>query len=87
MWQQHFEDLLGKPPLTSDELITPIITEELNIKKGPFIMDALKKAVSCIQNDKACGFDETPVEVWKLNAYHQILLDLCNSVYNQDPVV
>ena len=46
----------------------------------------LKLAASCIQNRKACGLDEIPSQVWKLKDFHQTLLDMCNSVYNQDPI-
>ena len=38
------------------------------------------------QNHKACGLDEIPAEVWKLPDFHQILLNLCNSVYNGDSI-
>lgn len=43
-------------------------------------MDELVKA------HKACGLDEIPAEVWKLPDFHQILLNLCNSVYNGDSI-
>ena len=81
--QQHFEDLLGNPPSISNEEITPIVTEELDIKKGLFSLGELKKAVSSIQYRKACGLDEIPAEIWKLHGFHQILPDMCNSVYTQ----
>ena len=45
LWQQHFQDLLSKPPVISEEEITPVFTEELNIKKGLFTMEELLKAV------------------------------------------
>ena len=47
-------------------------------------MDELVKALKSTQNHKACGLDEIPAEVWKLPDFHQILLNLCNSVYNGD---
>ena len=86
LWEKHFQDLLGKPPQISDEEITPIITEELKIKKGLFTMDELQKAVNSMKNGKACGLDEIPSEVWKLDEFHHILLELCNGVYKQDPI-
>ena len=49
-------------------------------------MEELKLAISCIQNGKACGLDEIPAEVWKLEDFHHTLLDMTNSVYNQDPI-
>ena len=86
LWQQHFQDLLGKPPVITEEEITPIFTEELNIKKGLFTMEELLKAVKSIQSGKACGLDEIPAEVWKLAEFHQVLLECCNDVYEQDPI-
>jgi hypothetical protein len=86
LWQNHFKDLLGKPPQTSDEEITPIFTKELNIKKGPFTANELQTAIKSIQNGKACGLDEIPAEVWKIDEFHQVLLECCNGVYNQDPI-
>ena len=86
LWQQHFQDLLGKPPQNSNEQVTPIITGKLKIKKGPFTMEELKLAINRIQNGKACGLDEIPAEVWKLEEFHHTLLDMTNSVYNQDPI-
>jgi hypothetical protein len=43
LWKQHFKDLLGKPANITDSEITPVITEELNIKKGSFTMVELEK--------------------------------------------
>ena len=86
LWEKHFQDLLGKPPQISDEEITPIIREELKIKKGLFTMVELQKAVNSMKNGKACGLDEIPTEVWKLDEFHHILLELCNGVYKQDPI-
>ena len=80
LWEKHFQDLLGKPPQISDEEITPIITDELKIKKGLFTMDELQKAVNSMKNGKACGLDEIPTGVWKLDKFHYTLLELCNFV-------
>ena len=78
--------MLGKPPQISDEEIVPIITEELKIEKGMFSVDELQKAVKSMKNGKACGLDEIPTEVWKLDEFQHILLELCNGVYKQDPI-
>ena len=86
LWEKHFQDLLGKPPQISDEEITSFITEELKIKKGLFTMDELQMAVNSMKNAKACGLDEIPTEVWKLDEFHHILLELCNGVYKQDSI-
>ena len=49
-------------------------------------MNELLKAVKGIQNGKACGLDEIPAEVWKLEEFHLTLLKCCNNVYSQDPI-
>ena len=86
LWKQHFQDLLGKPPTIKDARITPIFTEELNIKKGNFTMDELNLAIKNISNGKASGLDCIPGEVWKLGAFDDVLLELCNAVYNGSPI-
>ena len=86
LWEKHFKDLLGKPPEVIAELITPIINEELNIKKGNFSIEELTKALQQTKNHKACGLDEIPAEVWKLPDFKNLLLDFCNQVYNNDPI-
>ena len=44
LWQQHFQDLLGKPPVITEEEITPVFKEELNIKRRLFtIVESCKK--------------------------------------------
>ena len=45
LWKNHFKVLLGKPPQVSNELITPIVQEELNIKKGDLSMAEFVKAL------------------------------------------
>ena len=39
MLKQHFENLLGKPPKVTDELITKIIRNQQDIKLGQFTQD------------------------------------------------
>ena len=86
LWQKYFRNLLGNQPKITDNEITPVFTEELNIKKGPFTMEELLKVVKSIKYGKACGLDEIPVEVWKLKEFHEILLECCNSVYQQEVI-
>ena len=43
LWKNHFEDLLGKPPQVANDVITPVVKEELNIAKGDFTMEELTK--------------------------------------------
>ena len=86
LWKKHFQDLLGKPPIIKEERITPVITEQLNIKTGSFSMEELQRAIKRIQNGKACGLDDVPAEVWKLEEFNKILLESCNAVYHQSPI-
>ncbi len=53
----------------------------MDIKLGPFD-SVLRK----IKNRKAAGLDEIPPEVWKTRQFDDILLRLCNVVYNQNPI-
>ncbi len=38
LWEQHFENLLGTPPEVTNEPITRIISKQLDIKLGPFLV-------------------------------------------------
>ncbi|XP_068691683.1 uncharacterized protein [Montipora foliosa] len=79
LWKNHFKDLLGKPPQVSNELINPIVQEELHIKKGDFSMDELMKALKSTQNHKACGLDEIPAEEHVANEFSK---NIKNQLYN-----
>ena len=50
--QKHFKNLLGNQSKITDNEITPVFTEKLNIKKGPFTMEELLKAVKSINMEK-----------------------------------
>ena len=39
-----------------------------------------------IKNNKAAGLDNIPPETWKTKAFDQILLQLCNDVYDGKPI-
>ena len=41
LWKQHFENLLGNPLKVTNELITRIISRQLDIKLGPFTQEEL----------------------------------------------
>ena len=58
----------------------------MNIKIGLFTIQELNNATKSINNDKACGLDEIPAEVWKLTQFQNILLNFCNSVYSQNQI-
>ena len=86
LWKQHFENLLANPPNVTQELITRIISKQLDIKLGLFTKEELDSVLRKIKNRKAAGLDEIPPEVWKTRQFDDILLRLCNAVYNQNPI-
>ena len=86
LWKQHFENLLGNLPEVTHEPITRIISEQLDIKLGPFTQEELDSVLKKIKNRKAAGLDEIPPEVWKTRKFDDILLRHCNAVYNQNPI-
>ena len=59
---------------------------KVNLKKGNFTINELKRAIKSIKIGKAVGLDEIPYEVWKLEEFQEILLNSCNSVYSQEPI-
>ena len=85
LWKQHCENLLGNPPNITQEPTTRIISEQLDIKLGPFTKE-LDSVLRKIKNRKAAGLDEIPPEVWKTRQFDDILLRHCNAVYNQNPI-
>ena len=40
-----------------------------------------------ITTRKAAGLDDIPPETWKTGAFNNILLESCNAVYNENPIV
>ena len=78
---------IGNPPEVTHEPITRIISEQLDIKRGPFTQVEHDSILSKIKNRKAAGLDdEIPPEVWKTRKFDDILLWHCNAVYNQNPL-
>ena len=51
------------------------------IETGLFKPEELLKATTSVQNGKATGLDEIPIEVWKLNEFQDFLIESCNNVY------
>ena len=76
--------MLGKPPSVSDKPIETIINYTLNIKLGHFTTTELE-AVK-VKGRKAAGLDDIPPEVWKSGEFNDILLQLCNEVYDQNAI-
>ena len=79
LWKEHFQKLLGLQPTSENVNVTPIIDNDLGIKSGNFTMDELKAALQNTQYAKACSLDNIPGEVWKLDDFSDILLQLCNA--------
>ena len=84
LWKQYFENLQGNPPKVTHELITRIISKQLDIKLGPFTKEELDSVLRKIKNRKAARLDEIPQEVWKTRQFDDILLRHCNAIYNQN---
>ena len=81
-WKSQFEKLLGTEPKISDNPTETIINRELNIKKGNFTHKELDKVIDRLKYNKACALDNVPPEVWKSGQFNNLLLELCNEVYN-----
>ena len=86
LWEQHFKNLLGSPPKITDEPITRIISNQLDIKLDPFTKEELDSVLKKVKNRKAAGLDEIPPEVWKTRQFDDILLRQCNAVYSQNRI-
>ena len=84
LWKEHFQNLLGKPPSVSDKPIETVINSTLNVKIGNFTIDELESVK--VKGRKAAGLDDVPPEVWKTGEFNDILLHLCNEVYNQNAI-
>ena len=63
-----------------------MISKPLDIKLGPFTQEELELVLRKINNRKAAGLDEIPPEALKTRQFDDILLRLCNAVYNQNPI-
>ena len=76
LWKQHFENILGNAPKITHELITRIISKQLEIKIGPFTQEELYLVLRKLKNRKAAGLDKIPPEVWNTRQFNDILLDV-----------
>ena len=86
LWKQHFENLLGKSLKVTDEPITKITSNQLDIKLGQFIQEELESVLRKIKNRKLAGLAEIASEVWKTKGFDNILLWHCNAIYNQNTI-
>ena len=53
----------GKFPKVTDEAITKIVDNQLDIKQGQFTQEEVDVVLTKIKNRKAAGLDEIPPEV------------------------
>ena len=85
-WQVHFQNLLGNAPIVSDTEVEQIVDHPLDIKLGNFLNSELDEVIKKTENNKAAGLDNIHPEVWKTQAFNDILLDLCNAVYHGEEI-
>ena len=83
LWKEHFEGLLGQPPVVDNEPITRVF-DALLIKTGDFTMKKLREAIKSTQENKATGHAGIPAEVWKLECFNDQLLEVCNRACHGD---
>ena len=63
-----------------------IISNQLDTKQGQFTEEELNLVLRKIKNRNAAGLDEIPPEVWKTRKLDDILLQYCNTIYNQNTI-
>ena len=69
-----------------DEPIAKIINNQLDIKLGQFILKEFDLVLRKNLYRKAAGLDEVPPDVWKTRKFDDILVQYCNTVYNQNTI-
>ena len=79
--EKHFKNLQGKYTEVTDEPITKIINNHLDIKQ--FMPEDLDVRATKIKNEKAAGLNEIPLEVWKTRKFDDRQLRYCNTGYSQ----
>ena len=61
-----------------------VVQDELPINTCDFTHEELRSCIRSLKNNKACGLDDIPAEVWKAQILDQELLDFCNKTLNCD---
>ena len=88
LWHKNFKDLLGKNiQSTIHRKNSDHTLNNLDIKIGHFSKEEVMKATNNISYGKAVVLDEIPAGVWKINDFKEFLLESCNRVYFQEPIV
>ena len=77
-WKTHFKELLGRPPLPSDDQTHTIISKQLPIEMGDFTPTELLASFKSMSNHKSCGLNEIPIESWKTGLLSNVLLLMCH---------
>ena len=78
-WFDHFQKLLGNPPIVSDEdEEIPVIFQELPIRCDSFDVEEYLKVKKALKEGKSYGEDGIPPEVIKRCDVDEIILDFCN---------
>ena len=70
----------------TDESITKIIYNQLDIKLGQFTQEKSDMVRTKFKNRNAASLDEIPPEVWKTKKFDEILLWYCNADYNLNTI-
>ena len=83
LWKNHFEQLLGQPPVLDDQPINGVFNT-LPIETGDFTAGELQKSINASQNNKTPGLDGIPIETWKTGCLEQELLEICNKTFHGD---
>ena len=81
MWKEHFKNLLGNSPKITDKPITKIIYNHLYIKLGQFTQE-LNVILTKMKN----SLDVILPVVWKTKKFDDLLLQFCNTIYNQNTI-
>ena len=86
-WKTHFKNLLGNAPEVSDKPIEQITDGILDINCGHFTHNELDVVLKKLATGKATPLDNIPPEVWKTRKFDDILLALCNGVYDGNSII
>ena len=74
LWKNHFEGLLGKNPIVTDQAIRNIVEDVLDIKTEDFTTEELENLLKKCKKREAAGLDDIPPEVWKTGNFNNVLL-------------